>query len=131
MFKVSAALHPSSAVSGDVSRPKPRTSLGRPALLAAYAPGQVRLKGALWEEPQRRGQAQERVERRIAVAGRLLPRAVRERQVNEWLDHLACELEDGNDPGRALWSIIFRSLIPIAVMARMRRLGRALADGHV
>jgi hypothetical protein len=64
----------------------------------------------------------QRVEQKVKAAGRLLPVAVRDRQIREWLDHLASEREAGRDPRRALRSIMLRSVIPIAVGARARRI---------
>jgi hypothetical protein len=69
----------------------------------------------------------ERDERKVTAAARLLPAALRERQIREWLDHLACEREAGRDPQRALRSILLRSVLPIAVTARARGIGHALA----
>jgi hypothetical protein len=65
--------------------------------------------------------------RTVTAAARLLPVALRERQLREWLDHLECERETARDLQRALWSILLRSVIPIAVTARARSIGHVFA----
>jgi hypothetical protein len=68
-----------------------------------------------------------RAEHRIRFAGRLLPLEVRDRQIREWVDNLVCEHEASGDPQRVLRSILLRSVLPIAIGARMRVLGRVFA----
>lgn len=68
-----------------------------------------------------------RAEHRIRLAGRLLPLTVRDRQIREWVDNLACEHETSGDPQRVLRSILLRSVVPLAIGARMRLLHRAFA----
>ena len=68
-----------------------------------------------------------RTEHRLSAAGRLLPANLRERQVREWVDHVESVREAGEDAGRALRSILLRSVVPVAIGSRVRRIGRALA----
>jgi hypothetical protein len=65
-----------------------------------------------------------RDERKLALAARLLPIAVRDRHIHEWLDHLACERETGGDPRHALRSILLRAIVPLAIASHLRRVGR-------
>jgi hypothetical protein len=67
-------------------------------------------------------------ERTLAAIGLLFPSSNRERDIGEWIDHIALEHETGGDTRRVLRSILLRSLIPmlieIHVIARLQRLTR-------
>lgn len=65
---------------------------------------------------------EERAECRIRAVGRLLPTTVRARQIREWLDEVACACEANEDPRRVVRSILIRSVAPIAIGVRVRRL---------
>jgi hypothetical protein len=69
----------------------------------------------------------QRAERRLRMVGELLPTAIRDRQVLEWLDEVESEREAGGNPSRVVRSILLRSVIPIAITGRARLLGRAFA----
>lgn len=68
-----------------------------------------------------------RGERQLRMVGGLLPTAIRDRQILEWLDEVESERDASGNPSRVVRSILLRSAIPIAISSRARRLGRAFA----
>lgn len=63
--------------------------------------------------------------RPLGLAVLLLPAADRETRLEEWLDHVACAREAGDDPRLVVWSILLLAVPRTVVRARTRRLRRS------
>jgi len=63
--------------------------------------------------------------RSVRLAARILPRDLRDRQLLEWEDHIACEAEqEEGDAAGTVRSILCRSVLPIVLEAWTRRVRR-------